>query len=222
MNSYSIHTRMLQKTVLLFIFLFSLQTKAQSVIEWPRTDQLPVHAENHMYQDREGYMWYGTIDGLCRDDGYTIETFSSRSYPALANNYILHITEDTKGRLWLGTKNGVYLLDKRTYRMSPLPELEIKNKTVTYLFAASDGRIYVGTKGFLLQYSSHGILQKAFDLHQNGDGCVNYMCEDTNGDLLLCLNGLQKLNIRTGHIQSFPFLKTNTSSIVQDLSLIHI
>ena len=126
MNSYSIHTRMLQKTVLLFIFLFSLQTKAQSVIEWPRTDHLPVHAENHMYQDREGYMWYGTIDGLCRDDGYTIETFSSRSYPALANNYILHITEDTKGRLWLGTKNGVYLLDKRTYRMSPLPELEIK------------------------------------------------------------------------------------------------
>lgn len=216
MNSYSIHTRMLQKTVLLFIFLFSLQTKAQSVIEWPRTDQLPVHAENHMYQDREGYMWYGTIDGLCRDDGYTIETFSSRSYPALANNYILHITEDTKGRLWLGTKNGVYLLDKRTYRMSPLPELEIKNKTVTYLFTASDGRIYVGTKGFLLQYSSHGILQKAFDLHQNGDGCVNYMCEDTNGDLLLCLNGLQKLNIRTGHIQSFPFLETNTSSIVQD------
>ena len=166
MNSYSIHTRMLQKTVLLFIFLFSLQTKAQSVIEWPRTDHLPVHAENHMYQDREGYMWYGTIDGLCRDDGYTIETFSSRSYPALANNYILHITEDTKGRLWLGTKNGVYLLDKRTYRMSPLPELEIKNKTVTYLFTASDGRIYVGTKGFLLQYSSHGILQKAFDLHQ--------------------------------------------------------
>lgn len=77
----------------------------------PRTEQLPVHAENHMYQDREGYMWYGTIDGLCRDDGYSVETFTSRSYPALANNYILHITEDTEGHLWLGTQNGVYLID---------------------------------------------------------------------------------------------------------------
>ena len=206
---------MLQKNFFLFIFLLCLQTKAQTVIEWPRTDQLPVYAENHMYQDKEGYMWYGTIDGLCRDDGYTIETYSSRSYPALANNYILHITEDTKGRLWLGTKNGVYLLDKKTYEMSSLPDKCTKNKSVTCLYTASDGRIYVGTKGNLIQYSPQGALQKNFIFQRHGDGCINDICEDTDGNLLLCLNGLQKLNPRTGEIQSFASLK-NATSIIPD------
>lgn len=202
--------------LMLFAFISCVQVHAQSVIEWPRTEQLPVHAENHMYQDREGYMWYGTIDGLCRDDGYSVETFTSRSYPALANNYILHITEDTEGHLWLGTQNGVYLLDKRTYRVSPLSDLKVRNKTITCLFTASDGRIYVATKGNLLQFSSHGTLQKDFDLRRNGEGCVNYICEDTDGNLLLCLDGLQKLDIRTGSIRPFASLKANASMIVQD------
>lgn len=202
--------------LMLFAFISCVQVHAQSVIEWPRTEQLPVHAENHMYQDREGYMWYGTIDGLCRDDGYSVETFTSRSYPALANNYILHITEDTEGHLWLGTQNGVYLLDKRTYRVYSLSDLKVRNKTITYLFTASDGRIYVATKGNLLQFSSHGTLQKDFDLRRNGDGCVNYICEDTDGNLLLCLDGLQELDVRTGCIRQLASFEVNTSVVVRD------
>ena len=34
----------------------------------PAISQLPVSAITYTYEDSEGYMWYGTVDGICRDD----------------------------------------------------------------------------------------------------------------------------------------------------------
>lgn len=39
--------------------------------------QLPVSAITCVYQDSEGFMWYGTVDGVCRDDGYNVHVFRS-------------------------------------------------------------------------------------------------------------------------------------------------
>ena len=38
----------------------------------PILDQLPTKAIHRIFQDTDGYIWYGTFDGLCRYDGYDI------------------------------------------------------------------------------------------------------------------------------------------------------
>lgn len=194
----------------------SVDVLSQTVVEWRRSEQHPVHAENHHYQDSEGYMWYGTLDGLCRDDGYTVELFSSRSYPALANNYVLHLTEDFRHRLWIGTMNGVYILDKKDYNIVELADENTKNCAVTQLFTASDGSVYVGVKGFLYRYSDKGDIADTYDLGGVGSK-VSCMIEDESGNILLGMEVLCRLDVKSGKIERLPYSCHNPASIIRDV-----
>ena len=73
-----------------------LHAQEISVRPIPMLDKLPVKAIHRIFQDSEGYIWYGTFDGLCRYDGYDIKVYrSDLSNPnLLASNYITYIAED--------------------------------------------------------------------------------------------------------------------------------
>lgn len=85
----------------------------------PILDQLPTKAIHRIFQDTDGYIWYGTFDGLCRYDGYDIKTFRSDTQRPnlLEDNYITYITEDHNKQIWFGTFKGVYILNKETYEI---------------------------------------------------------------------------------------------------------
>ena len=85
-----------------------LHAQEISVRPIPMLDKLPVKAIHRIFQDSEGYIWYGTFDGLCRYDGYDIKVYrSDLSNPnLLASNYITYIAEDHEKKIWFGTTNG--------------------------------------------------------------------------------------------------------------------
>ena len=59
-------------------------------------------------QDSRGYMWFGTIDGLNRYDGYNFMIYTndpSDSTP-ISDNVITSLFEDRQKQLWIGTVNG--------------------------------------------------------------------------------------------------------------------
>lgn len=61
-----------------------------------------------IFQDSEGYMWFGTKDGLCRYDGYDWRIWrESSNKKAISNSKIRCITEDDNGYIWAGTDNGL-------------------------------------------------------------------------------------------------------------------
>ena len=64
-------------------------------------------------QDKKGYVWFGTRDGLNKFDGSKFVVYRHRSgdKTSLSNNYIKTIHEDTRGNLWIGTQNGVNKFD---------------------------------------------------------------------------------------------------------------
>jgi signal transduction histidine kinase/ligand-binding sensor domain-containing protein len=66
-----------------------------------------------LLQDRVGFMWVGTQDGLNRYDGYgfTVYKHDPADAGSLANNSILALLEDSRGDLWIGTEGGG--LDRR-------------------------------------------------------------------------------------------------------------
>jgi signal transduction histidine kinase/ligand-binding sensor domain-containing protein len=65
-------------------------------------------------QDRYGFMWFGTKDGLNRYDGYRFKVFRNnvRDSASLSSNYVQCIYEDAGGRLWIGTPNGLNLFNR--------------------------------------------------------------------------------------------------------------
>ena len=85
----------------------------------PTQDQLPVSAIHSVYRDAEGYLWYGTVNGLCRDDGYRLHVFRPAFLQA-QDRVIGCMAEDHEGRLWLGSDNGLYRLDKADYSIRAL------------------------------------------------------------------------------------------------------
>lgn len=61
-----------------------------------------------MHQDKNGFMWFGTFDGLNRFDGQNFKVYKSgfNRYSSLTNNRVDKITEDGYGYLWLLSNNG--------------------------------------------------------------------------------------------------------------------
>ena len=56
-------------------------------------------------QDRLGFMWFGTQDGLNRFDGYSIRVYRNapEDTTSLAENFVTMLIEDRDGTLWVAT-----------------------------------------------------------------------------------------------------------------------
>jgi ligand-binding sensor domain-containing protein len=64
-----------------------------------------------MLQDKDGYVWIGSWDGLSRYDGSNFKSFrpSDTSEDEISHNRINRLYEDREGRLWIGTGGGVII-----------------------------------------------------------------------------------------------------------------
>lgn len=68
------------------------------------------------YQDREGFIWIATDNGLNRFDGYDFKIFyhNTEDSTSLSNNVVRTILEDSNGNMWIGTLDGLNLYNRKT------------------------------------------------------------------------------------------------------------
>ncbi len=109
-------------------------------------------------QDSDGYMWFGTEDGLNRYDGYDFKVFKHNpdDENSLSHNHITSIYEDRSDMLWVGTTDGLNRYDKYTgeitrYLHDPDEPSSISSQHVTAVLQQRDGTIWVCTLNGLNQ-----------------------------------------------------------------------
>ena len=193
----------------------------------PHFDQLPSHVINTIFQDTEGYIWYGTDDGLCRNDGYDIYTFRSdfKHPDVISSNMIQCIAEDSVAHhLWIGTDKGLHVLNKQNYTFTRVEIEELKEKSIEHIRVASDHSIWISCYRMLYHLDSNGQFLKAYPLKcVYGPGREYFLYEDRDNQLLLSLSdvGLYKWNPTTADFELFfayPRLAhaNRINSMVQD------
>ncbi|MDZ7362715.1 MAG: response regulator [candidate division KSB1 bacterium] len=183
-------------------------------------DGLSQNAVFAMLQDHQGFIWFGTKDGLNRYDGYSFTVYQHNPFDltSLSANYITALFEDSRGVIWIGTTDGgLNRLQRGTKSFQRLHNLSSRSQNfsaqeITAMAEDSTGAIWVGTRGDgLFRFSPQPIQTsgevactqfvhapgKANNLSSNS---INVLRVDGKGTLWIgTINGLDKLrNVQNG------------------------
>jgi diguanylate cyclase (GGDEF)-like protein len=183
-------------------------------------DGLPNATVLSVLQDRQGFMWFATADGVGRYDGYSFTTFrhDTQNSNSLSNNNTFALIESQDGLIWIGTDpGGLDVYDPETGHFSVYVHAEndpssLVNDSVWSLLEAKDGSIWAGTRGGLSHLDRKTGKFKNYVMDANNPralaGSVVYrIYQDQAGTIWVSTrNGLQRYDPET---DDFTLFKNN-------------
>ncbi len=196
---------------LFFICIIIISTshlKSQNLrfTNYTTKDGLSSNKVNSILQDKNGFIWIATEDGLNRYDGYEFKVFRNNPEDtlSLSDNNIWELFEDKSGDIWIGTNSG-YLdrYDQKKnefYKWLIKPEGK-KEAEITAIFQDKNDEIWIGTYKdglYKLNIVTNKIEHWFYDPDDSGSLSNNFVTsivKDSHGYLWISTyNGLNRFN----------------------------
>ncbi len=218
---------------ILFLFTFS-SLWASSVLPKTNTslhldfrqltikDGLPTNEVQKVFQDKEGWMWFATRYGFCKYDGYEMTLYKSNLYSPdlLTNNNVFCFADDYSHNLWIGTLEGLNVLDKKTGNIRKYSSPALPNNVVSCLLVTRNNEIYVGTDYGLCRYVAYKDSFAIYDKKQTGGvlgrATIKSLYEDSDGDIWIgtWASGLYRYSPASGRFYAYPKINQQNSAHV--------
>jgi signal transduction histidine kinase/CheY-like chemotaxis protein/streptogramin lyase len=143
----------------------SFNTETSLIDDWPSCALMAL----------DGYLYVGTAVGVSVIDPETLTSRNFTTIPgdpgSLSNPVINCIAEDSKGRIWLGTNDGMIEFDRRKGQVRAFSsEHGLPNEVVLSIIEGNDGNLWVGTSKGLARVNPNNGTIKSFDAE---DGLVH-------------------------------------------------
>ncbi len=171
LNVEPLKTQLSMRRLLSFVILFLIFQLSYSNIYDPHfqnltiEDGLPHNTVCTICKDKEGFIWIGTNNGLCRYDGINMKIFKHnvKNPHSINNNYISYIFCDQSGTLWVGTRKGLNRYNNFNESFESIsfydPETNQTNKinsVISCITQTNDSILYIATLGQgLIKYDKH-------------------------------------------------------------------
>ncbi len=183
-------------------------------------------------QDQQGYLWFGTKNGLSRFDGYNFKTyqFNERVPGSLGDNFIHDICAVDSITFWIATEKGVYEFDLETEvftRFEPLGDsfiysLHRDRKGVMWIGTRNEGLFRYDPRLDQLKHYQSQATYKSASLSSNQ---IRSITEDAAGHIWLAAYGggvdrLDPISGRVSHYQTTnsELLTANVLTVYADLA----
>ena len=180
-----------------------------------------------MLQDNEGFMWFGTQDGLNRYDGKTLKVYKKDPLrrKSLGHNYILSLFKNRDGDFWIGTYTGLIFFDRQAETFKWFDQFykdssALDNVRIYAVNEDPDRNLWIGTFGRGLQFfdrRNNKIIQFTND---GQPGCIsgNFIKDihiDRRGNVWVATfyNGLNLYDKSTGKFIQFKHDPSNSNSL---------
>jgi diguanylate cyclase (GGDEF)-like protein len=197
--------KLIRRCLLLFVFFVAPSIQVQASQENIRFQRMKLEqglSQEYVqsaYQDKDGFMWFGTQEGLNRYDGYQFKVFNHniREAKSLSSDWVHSINESADGKLWVGTQNGINVFNKVTQDFTHLKHdstnvHSLSGNSVHTLFKDSSDNIWVGTEKGLNKYNATSQDFTRYDDLPGLEGASNRvlaMVEDITGGLWVGTSG---------------------------------
>ncbi|WP_179952085.1 ligand-binding sensor domain-containing protein [Marinicella rhabdoformis] len=178
-------------------------------------DGLPSSTVFSLQQDNNGFLWFGTTDGVARFDGYDFKIYrhDGDDINSISNNNAGNLFIDSKNKLWIGTfGGGVNTLDLGTDEITRHPysndNSDLKTSPFVQTFLEdSQSNTWIGTPDGLFKFT--GEVSKHYKHIENNKNSLIHsrvwsLVESLKGDIFIgTSNGLSKLNPKTDEITNY-------------------
>lgn len=140
----------------IFCFFFIFNTNGQEKFYFSNLnvrDGLSQSSITAIFQDREGYLWFGTSNGLNRFDGYGFKIYKKKentSGNSLSHNEINQIRQDSAGNLWILAGPGIDRIDYHTDEITHYLPTGKKFKNIL----CKQGSVLAFTSDLIYRYES--------------------------------------------------------------------
>jgi ligand-binding sensor domain-containing protein len=182
-------------------------------------------SQNWVYsilQDKYGYMWFGTWDGLNRYDGYNFVTYNVDD--GLSDHAIYTLLEDDEGTIWIGTDKGFNRFDRETRTFKQYLHYSdstggLINNRINDIIQASDGTIWIGTADGLNKFDKKtgkfvSYFSKSQDFLSPRSNYIIDLYEDRNGIIWISTSfGLVKFDPKTETSTRFYHIDDDPATI---------
>lgn len=150
------------------------------------TDGLPAKLMR-LLQDRQGYLWLGSMRGLCRYDGISFTTYTAEY--ELGGNCINSICEDRQGHLWFATpSNGVFCYDGARF-INYTVEHGLAANCINSICEDSQGRLWFATSNGVSCYDGEHFVNYTTKNGLVGD-YITLVSEDSHGRMWFGIGGM--------------------------------